>query len=340
MTLKHVELFFATLLLLLIVQPCCAEGVGKDTPALQNAPATQASAKLTVAVLDFQATTAGSPELGKQISETLIAALSGEPGYSLVDRSSLTHTLQEHELNLSGLVNAEQAVKIGRLVGAKILVTGKVFALDKQVFITAKLIGVETSLVDGVVVKGDKDAEIGTLVMQLAERLAKRIPEAGPKLMAADESLFDPVPALKEKLASRKLPKISVQVTERHVAEARAARVDPAVETEIRQLLIQCGFTVVDGDAVDQARAGVAVSVTGEAFSEFAARIGNLYSCTDRVEIKVTNLADKTLRVSDRDNNRAVDLAENLAAKTALQKSGRVLGIRILEHFVDTLPGK
>jgi hypothetical protein len=194
--------------------------------------------------------------------------------------------------------------------------------------------------VDGVVVKGDKDGEIGTLVMQLAERLAKRIPEAGPKLIAADDTVFDPVPGLKKKLAGRKLPKVSVQVTERHVAEARAARVDPAVETEIRQLLIQCGFTVVDGDALDQAKAGVEVAVTGEAFSEFAARIGNLYSCTDRVEIKVTNLADKTLRVSDRDNNRAVDLAENLAAKTALQKSGRVLGIRILEHFAETLPVK
>jgi hypothetical protein len=136
------------------------------------------------------------------------------------------------------------------------------------------------------------------------------------------------------------LPKVSVQITERHVAEVRAARVDPAVETEIRKLLIDCGFTVVDGDALDQAKGGVEVTITGEAFSEFAARIGNLYSCTDRVEIKVTNVADKTLRVSDRDSSRAVDLAENLAAKTALQKSGRVLGIRILEHFAETLPGK
>ena len=29
-----------------------------------------------------------------------------------------------------------------------------------------------------------------------------------------------------------------------------------------------------------------------------------------------------------------------LAAKTALQKSGRVLGLRILEHFADTLPAR
>lgn len=340
MTQNHRAQSWALSLLALLVQPCFADPQTKVDLAERTAPAAVSTARLTVAILDFQATTAGSPELGKQISETLIATLSGEPGYSLVDRSSLSHTLQEHELNLSGLVNADEAAKIGKLVGAKILITGKVFALDKQMFITAKLIGVETSLVEGVIVKAEKDAEIGTLVMQLAERLAKRIPEVGPKLIAADELVFDPVPALKKKLAGRKLPKISVQVTEHHTAEARAARVDPAVDTEIRQLLIQCGFTVVDGDAMDQAKSGVEVTVTGEAFSEFAARIGNLYSCTDRVEIKVTNTADKTLRVSDRDSNRAVDLAENLAAKSALQKSGRVLGIRILEHFAATLPAK
>jgi TolB-like protein len=323
-------------LILGLSRPLTAAQPAQKPPA--SAPATQP--QLTVAVLDFQASMPGNPELGQQLSETLTAALSGEPGYSLVDRSSLGHTLTEHELTMSGLVSTDQAAKIGKLVGAKILVTGKVFQLDKQIFITAKLIGVETSLVDGIVIKGEKDAEIGTLAMQLAERLAKRIPEAGPKLTASDAAVFDPVPGLKKKLEGRVLPKVSVHVIERHVAEIRAARVDPAVETEIRQLLLQCGFTVVDGDATDDAKAGVTVAITGEAFSEFGARIGTLFSCTDRVEVKVTNLADKTLRISDRDNNRAVDLSENLAAKTALQKSGRALGIRILEHFVETLPAK
>jgi len=282
----------------------------------------------------------GNADLGQQVSETLLTALAGEPGYTLVDRSSLARTLQEHELNLSGLVNTDQATKIGKLVGARILISGKIFALDKQIFITAKLVGVETSLVDGIVVKGSSDAEIGPLVMQLAERLARRIPESGPRLIASEEIVFDPLPGLRKQLAGRKLPKVAVHVAERHVAGARAPRADPAAETEIRQLLTRCGFTVIQGDPLDDAKAGVQVTITGEAFSEFAARIGNLYSCTDRVEIKVMNVSDKALLHSDRDSNRAVDLAENLAAKTALQKSGRILGIRILRHFADTLPAK
>ena len=331
---------------LLILLPMLSQIALADPASkpLATQPAATSPAKLTVAILDFQANTPGSPELGQQIGETLLAALSGQPGYTLVDRSSLAQTLREHELTMSGLVTADQAAKIGKLVGAKILITGKVFPLDKQLFITAKLIGVETSLVDGIVIKGEKEAETGALVMQLSERLAKRIPEVGPRLIAADDVIFDPLPELKKKLAGRALPKVSVHISERHLPAGGGARADtagdPAAENEVRRLLIECGFTIVDGDALDQSRAGVQIAITGESFSEFGARIGSLYSCTARSEIQAINLADKTVRLSDRDSSRAVDLSENLAAKTALQKSGHVLGVRLLEYFARALPGK
>jgi hypothetical protein len=44
--------------------------------------------------------------------------------------------------------------------------------------------------------------------------------------------------------------------------------------------------------------------------------------------------------LSDRQTARAVDLAENTAGKTALQKAGHALGLRILGYFADTLPSK
>jgi TolB-like protein len=323
---------FLIVLVLLAVSSSAAEKPA-ETPGAVKAPP-----KVTVAVLDFSASVPGNAELGQQVGEALTATLSGESGFTLVDRATLARTLQEQELNLTGVISPEQATKIGKLVGAKILVTGKVFVLDKQIFMTAKLIGTETSLVDGIIVKGEKDADLGGLLMQLSEKLAKRLPEAAPKLIAADDLALDPIPALKKRLAALKLPKLSVSVTERHVQEVRAARADPAVETEVRMLLVQCGFTVIDGDAKDQAKAGVEVNVTGEGFTEFGARIGNLISCNDRVEIKLTRVADGKVLLADRDTGRSVDISENLAAKTALQKSGRVLAIRIMEYFVENLP--
>ncbi len=306
-------------------------------PVLSTAK--EAGSDLTVAILDFDSSS-GNPDLGKQISEALAATLSGEPGFKLVDRSTLARTLQEHELNLAGLVAPDQATKIGKLIGAHIIVTGRIFQLDSQLYLNAKIIGTETSLVVGVLVIGEKDAKTGDLLMKLSDEVAKKLRAKGPELVAQPDAGKDPLPELKKAFAGRKLPAVSVQIQERHIASGPVARIDPAVETEIRSLLGECGFKVIDGDATQQAEAGVKLIVSGDAFSEFAAKIGNLVSCEARVEIKVTDRKSGEVLFSDRQTTRAVDLAENVAGKTALQKAGRIVGIRLLQHLADTMPEK
>ena len=126
-----------------------------DPPKADKAPA-----GLTVAVLDFTVDDPANPNAGSEMASALTALLSGEPGFKLVERQSLLQTLHEHELSMTGLVEADKAIKIGKLVGAKILVTGRSFRLGKDVFITAKLIGTETSLVEGVMVKDAATADM------------------------------------------------------------------------------------------------------------------------------------------------------------------------------------
>jgi TolB-like protein len=335
----------STFRLPLLLLACCAPAAvaaapdaGPATRGAESRPAPAAAGGVTVAVLDFESSTPGSPDLGRQIAEVLVASLSGEPGFQLVDRAAMANVLRENELGLTGLVGPADATKVGKVVGARILVTGKAFAVDKQVFITAKLIGTETTLVDGIVVKGPREGDTGDLVMQLAQKVGDRLRTAGPKLVAADESLTDPLPGLKAALAGRALPRVGVTIAERHVARAAAAGIDPAVETEVRNVLVAAGFTVVDGGEREWDRAGVEVAVTGEAFSEFNARIGNLVSCSGRAEVKAVDRRGNRLLFADRATTRGVDLAENVAGKTALQKGGRELGIRLLRHFADTLP--
>jgi curli biogenesis system outer membrane secretion channel CsgG len=328
-------------------------------PAAQpaTAPAAARPRELTVALLDFAASAPGATELGPQIGEVLTATLSSEPGFRLVDRATLTRTLQEHELNLSGIVDTEQAVKVGKLVGARILVTGKVFQMGKKLFVTAKLIGTETSLVEGVLVKGDAGADMGELMIEMAVQIGDRLRSAGPKLVASDDQV-DPVPALKKKLANLKKPVVAVVITEEHMAQRPVTQaVDPAVETEVKKLLRDCGFEIVDVDQnalADWARGGNKLDgstwpkglqnadyvVTGEAFSEFAARIGNLVSCLARAEVNVIRRQDGKVVLADRETTRAVDLAENIAGKKALEKSGRLVAIRVLEHFATRLSGQ
>jgi hypothetical protein len=133
--------------------------------------------------------------------------------------------------------------------------------------------------------------------------------------------------------------------------------IDPAVETEIKKVLGECGFTVQDvaenelasfadgwtaNDVNSWPRglAKVEVLIAGEAFSEFAARIGNIVSCSARTEINLIDRKSGKVALADRVTTRAADLSENIAGKKALQSGGRAMAIRLLQHFADTLPEK
>jgi TolB-like protein len=143
-----------------------------------------AAAGVAIAVLDFEANSPGNPEMGKQIAELLSASLSGFRDCVMVDRADLTRTLQEQQMSLSGMVNTMQAVKFGKLVGARILITGKAFSMGQQMFVTARLIGTETRVVKGVLVEAKLDTDIAELAGLLSEKVAQQLVEAGPRLIA------------------------------------------------------------------------------------------------------------------------------------------------------------
>jgi TolB-like protein len=310
-----------------------ADAPAAASPSTSPVATQPADTGVTVAIFDFTCSTPGNPDLGKQISEVLTATLSGEPGVQLVDRASMDKVLQEQQLNLTGLVDSAKAVSIGKLIGAKIIITGTVVPMDKSIFITAKLVGTETTALSSAIVMAPKNADLSDLIVKLAQQTAEKLRTSGATLLAKKADI-DPLPALKTKLAGRKLPKICVNIAERHLPAADVAAADPAAETEVKNILIAAGFTVIDarGDA-EMDKAGVEVAVTGEALSELNGKIGNLVSCSGRVEIQATDRKTHQVLFSNRVTTRAVDLAENIAGKTALQKAGHDLAIKLLEKF-------
>ena len=93
---------------------------------------------LAVAVVDFAVDDLAVDNLGSQIAQTVTILLANQPGLRMVDRSSLDAVLEEQQLSLTGLVDTHEAVRVGQLVGARIIVVGQVFQLGEQVFLTAK----------------------------------------------------------------------------------------------------------------------------------------------------------------------------------------------------------
>ena len=77
-----------------------------------------------------------------------------------------------------------------------------------------------------------------------------------------------------------------------------------------------------------------AIEITGEAFSEFGMSKGNFKSCRARIEIKARDVASGNILDIDRQTSVAVDLAEHIAAKSALENGADELAERLLPKLV------
>jgi len=77
-----------------------------------------------IAILPFRERGKEVKEMGGQVADLMFAKLVVDPSLFLVDREDLDKTLGEAELNLSGIVNPNEAVAIGQLTGAKLIGLG------------------------------------------------------------------------------------------------------------------------------------------------------------------------------------------------------------------------
>jgi hypothetical protein len=172
-------------------------------------------------------------------------------------------------------------------------------------------------------VQGGSSANIVDLSSSLAKKIAADVSEKGGSLVARVETLDERIARLKKALDGKKLPVVSVKISERHYGPHI---IDPAAETELSLILQQCGFTLVDGGSTNKA----AVEISGEAFSAYGMQKGSLISCKSRVEIKARDAATGNLLAVDRQTSIGVDVAEQTSAKTALQNAADLLAERLI----------
>ena len=280
------------------------------------------------AIFAFEERGAGVKDYGQKVSDILFAQLVANPDLMLVDRADMKKTLDEQELNLSGAVTPGQAVKVGQLTGAKILVTGSVIEADKTVYLVAKIIGTETSRVLGSSVKGKMSDELSPLVESLAKQVSETITKDSEKLVAKVVKMEDRIAAVKKALGDSKRPVVQIHATERHIGQAT---IDPAAETELVLFCKEAGFDVIDANAGDK-KADILIKAEG--FSEFAMRRGNLVSVKARLEVKAIDRATDKIIATDRQTAVVVDLTEQIAGKAALQEAAAQIAERMLPKLM------
>ncbi|UDQ99094.1 CsgG/HfaB family protein [Lentisphaerota bacterium WC36G] len=272
-----------------------------------------------MAILPFNEKGSAVEEQGALVSNLIFANMLEKGDYFMVERESLDKILKEMKLNKSGLVSSDSAVKIGNIVGAKLLITGSIFKVGKKKYIIAKIIGTETSRVIGVSQSGSDDLEV--MIAKLSNKIIKSVQKKYDQLLP-EKKTFDLTKWLKTNKDKFKFNKIATKIVEKSNVE-----IDPAVETEIKKIFKETGFEIVENaDDAD-------VIFTGEAFSENAGMFGEFFTGSARIELKLLDKKGKVLAV-DRITEIAPDVSWGIAQKSALQKGARGILLNILKNII------
>ncbi len=200
-----------------------------------------------VAVVEFSRV--GSKEtLGEtsaQLYELVTEALADAPGIRLVEREKLRTAVAELRLSQSGLVDPSTASQVGRIIGARIFVVGKVMKLGSEWVVTVRLIDTLTTEVAGLRVVVGEDQGVLSLADATGDKIVAKIKSLGSsRIASADSGGVDPlIAALRAEFSQLELPTLAVCIPESHIGTFVP---DPAAENELISILTQAGFRVKD----------------------------------------------------------------------------------------------
>ena len=280
---------------------------------------TQSQIVPTVAVLPFEARerSAANADMGKSVAELLNVALMESGCAELVERAELDKALNELHLSAVGLTDKSSQVKLGRFIGAKILITGSLFKAGDKNFVVVKVIGTETSRVIGASVNGTDD--FTAMVPELTPKVVAILEKQYAKLLPKIESIASVAGELKASVKGNNR-KVFVSVRE----DVNVSAPDPAAETELKKLLLTLGFHVIedsnDADFV----------VRGEAVAANAGNYHKFTSAAARVELSIYGKGKKLLATGAAKETLAgatyIIAAKDAIAQATLRLAGELFG--------------
>ncbi|TAL27309.1 MAG: hypothetical protein EPN94_01785 [Nitrospirae bacterium] len=138
--------------------------------------------KTKIAVLDFQLQGEGyeTSDMGRIVAEWLITALVKEGRFDVIERMLLKKILEEQRLGASGIVDENSVAKLGKILGAKIVITGSVMKFQNVMEVNARIIEVESSsIIAAENVKSTSAFKLEDLVVKMAEKIIKDFPLEG-----------------------------------------------------------------------------------------------------------------------------------------------------------------
>lgn len=312
---------------------CGGAGLIQAQPSDSNEPSPVISplnAQIPMAIMDFECKAPVAEELAHQIVDILTCRLSIHERFIMVERKKLESLLQEQQLSLMGLHDPAVGAKVGRLLGAKIMIFGRAFPVDRDLFMVAKIVGVETGQVKGVIVKGTLEDPLSDIIDKLVAELVRGLNTWTNDLLGKDQVAPPPIENLREKLRRQSLPIIGVVLS-------GAAETSRVAETEILSVLSELGFQVAVGEK-ESAAATVSLRIDGKAWSESCGQFQSLVGQWAHVDLQVMDVPGQKVFFAGQSSQRGADLSESLAAKLMIRKAARELALQLAEKIAQRKP--
>lgn len=156
----------------------------------------QEDTRPTVAVLPFVNSAIGAANselapLSKGIADLLIIEMSQNTNIRLVERENIANILREQDLATDGRVDDATAARVGRLLGARHIVTGS-FVTDRSgtMVITVKSVNVETGRIEYADLERDNTNNFLALVSRVGRKTndGLKLPALTPQARQTSEA--------------------------------------------------------------------------------------------------------------------------------------------------------
>jgi TolB-like protein len=179
--LKSVKILLSIMLIMLWALPMSHAA---EPPAMTPS---SGDLKIRMAVLYFDNESItdreGLEPFRKGMTDTLINSLNRTGKFQIVERTRMESMMSELKLSQSGMVDASTAQRLGKILGAQMLLMGSFTAIGEMIRIDARIIQAET----GLVLKAEEVSGGTSDFMALEEALVLKIAEGLDAKMTAEE---------------------------------------------------------------------------------------------------------------------------------------------------------
>lgn len=293
-------------------------------------PEAKAQDSVPAAIIGMESTlpedkAVGSVTAGDKLRELLSAELSREVFHlQLVDRGHVDLIMKEHKVQLSGVTDAATNLKTAGLLGAKVLIFGRVYSMGDEVWTSAKLFQVRTGNTESVLVKKPAHTALSILASELAVQIAKKLNSTSADNVS--ETDVD-IARINEKLGTRKRPTVEIEIG---FSKPLDEELNRALRLEASYLLMRCKFPVeISLTEKPRFNPDSHVTITLSVEVQTTARIESQFSCNASVQLGGGRFqAYKARRTG-------MGGTEREAARAALMQSLYAAGVEFLPSLTE-----